>query len=1179
MVKRFKAVLAIACMAFVFMIMNAKALAYTGTGTEENPYVIQKYQELVDLSRSIRQSGGEWWLKLGRGIQSDDKVNGDLQIVVGTVSKPVTMHLDLAGNYIMRIATTTDRGIFNICGGELIVDDSVGGGVIHSELSGGEISAVFTFPSHYEHNDQECVALTINGGKFIGNGGSVFDAANINGRITINGGVFNNKTQIERQPGEGTTDLYVNGGVFDELILNMKGKSLIKECEITRKLWVSSDSTLQNVIQSTSVVTVDDSPATSIPSQVIVGHIVITDPNKPRITQNLESYTFPYLGAEHAYALTVENAESGTWYVVDDENNRYTSDDIMEQGWADIEFKKSGNTHKMVFSNVTADLDGMKVYCKIKGGGYTITSDSAEIHVAKKVKDVSAEVTNLNKAVAGRSANAFTSVRLRDFCGRVAEYQSGSVQWFSADGTLFEGTLVKDAAMTLRISVDLTDGYEFADGVSCTVKNVKGSDLAATELAGQRTATHAVFEFTYVVPEAKDWNFARYGVKINNGMGLTVNDPLERPALNAEYSSTVTNWRPGKYVLLRPSMPSSDQELDHWDVTVQFAVMPTTSIGNTNSHVYSYEDTLSETFFSEIDPTKLSAGDQAAVKAACRSENCIVACVVSLTAVFRDKPVTCVVSFDANGAEGTMGNKQVRQFEKYLLPACKFTWTGHDFIGWTVGDGTEVYQPGNSINITGNVTLHAQWKLSTILIMVDLGPTEERKGEVTGARFSGTAGFYDYGSTVSLTAEPYTGYDFYCWKDGTEAVGWMPTYSFIAMEDRTLTPVFKDKTEVKIFFRANGGEGTMATQTIPYGTTYTLPECGFTLAGAMFIGWKIDGDDALHQPGENMEFVRDVTLVAQYQDEFIFVDENLAVAKKSLTLFDTITIDFKVPAEALADYHNPYLMVTQNGVETKLTDYREDGGLLIFSYRVAPHQMGDAVTAVPHALNADGRDVTGAEFTYSVAEYCYNMLNKEDYQTAAYAKLRRLLVDILLYGDAAQNYAGYKTNELVGANLTAAQRAMGTDVSTAMNYQSVKEPLFAAAEEGYALATIEKAALYLEAAVNIQFKYTANNLAGLRLVITDNEACTNVIGEYEADASQIDKNGLFYVNVSCLNAGEMRRTIYMTVMKGDQKVSNTYRYSIESYAASMKGKGGEKLDKLLDAMMRYGDSAAAYVGK
>jgi len=263
---------------------------------------------------------------------------------------------------------------------------------------------------------------------------------------------------------------------------------------------------------------------------------------------------------------------------------------------------------------------------------------------------------------------------------------------------------------------------------------------------------------------------------------------------------------------------------------------------------------------------------------------------------------------------------------------------------------------------------------------------------------------------------------------------------------------------------------------------------------------------------------------------------------------------------------------------SRITEYSEDGELYKFTYRVAPHHMGDKVTAVPHALNASGADVAGEAYRYSVAEYCYNMLNKEDYQGAAYAKLRRLLVDILLYGDAAQNYVGYKTNALAGANLTAAQRAMGTDVSTAMTYGNVKEKNYLTVDAANALASIEKAALYLEAAVNVQFKYVANDLTDLRVVVTDDEAGTNVIGECPADASLIDNKGRYYVTFGNLNAGQMRKTIYATVMLGDKKVSNTYRYSIESYAESVKGKYDETLDNLLDAMMRYGDSAASFAG-
>jgi len=284
-----------------------------------------------------------------------------------------------------------------------------------------------------------------------------------------------------------------------------------------------------------------------------------------------------------------------------------------------------------------------------------------------------------------------------------------------------------------------------------------------------------------------------------------------------------------------------------------------------------------------------------------------------------------------------------------------------------------------------------------------------------------------------------------------------------------------------------------------------------------------------------------------------------------------------VPVAAMEAYHDPYLLVTQNNEKRTITDYKINGDLMIFTFRVPPQKMGDAVTAVPHALNAFGEDVTGVALTYSVTDYCYNMLGKEQYQYAQYASLRRLLVDILLYGSAAQQYVNYKTNALASSRLTAAQLAMGTDVTKEMTYQNVKLKDFATVAEEDALASIEKAALYLEAAVNVRFKFTANELTGLRVVITKDEAGMNAIGELAANPELTDGNGLYYVTFGVLNAGEMRKTIYATAMLGRKKVSNTYRYSIESYVASMKGKGDKKLDNLLDAMMRYGDSAKAFV--
>ena len=250
---------------------------------------------------------------------------------------------------------------------------------------------------------------------------------------------------------------------------------------------------------------------------------------------------------------------------------------------------------------------------------------------------------------------------------------------------------------------------------------------------------------------------------------------------------------------------------------------------------------------------------------------------------------------------------------------------------------------------------------------------------------------------------------------------------------------------------------------------------------------------------------------------------------------------------------------------------------MIFSYRVAPHQLRDTVTAVPHVFNGANKELTGEALQYSVADYCYNMLDKEEYQTEEYAPFRRLLVDILLYGEAAQKYVGYRTGELASWKLTAAQKAMGTDVSVPMTYASVKKADYETVGAADERASITNVALYLEAAVNVRFRFTASDLTGLRVVITDG---TEVLEELVPDPKFKDDQGRYYVIFGRLNAGQMRKTIYATVMNGNKKVSNTYRYSIESYVESMKGKGhGAEFENLLDAMMRYGDSAAYYVSK
>ena len=68
------------------------------------------------------------------------------------------------------------------------------------------------------------------------------------------------------------------------------------------------------------------------------------------------------------------------------------------------------------------------------------------------------------------------------------------------------------------------------------------------------------------------------------------------------------------------------------------------------------------------------------------------------------------VSFDSNGGTGSMEPIEIEE-GLYELPACKFSApSGKVFDYWSIPNASTKYQPGNSINVTGDVTVSANWK-------------------------------------------------------------------------------------------------------------------------------------------------------------------------------------------------------------------------------------------------------------------------------------------------------------------------------------------------------------------------------------------------------------------------------------------------------------------------------------
>ena len=283
----------------------------------------------------------------------------------------------------------------------------------------------------------------------------------------------------------------------------------------------------------------------------------------------------------------------------------------------------------------------------------------------------------------------------------------------------------------------------------------------------------------------------------------------------------------------------------------------------------------------------------------------------------------------------------------------------------------------------------------------------------------------------------------------------------------------------------------------------------------------------------------------------------------ALVLENNLTIKFYVDGDLFIEdaYTAPYAVFTVGNKTQTVTEYQIIGGDYVFACtNIAPSQMGDTVYASLYAtLNGEA---CSSSMEYGVATYCYNMLGEtED------AKLRTLLVDLLNYGAAAQKYAWYNDKTLCNASLTEEQKAWGTSGDPALG--SVLNTKYATVEN--AKATWKAAALVLENAVTVRFRFAAESTEGLSVKI-EIGGQTYTINSFEADPYN---PGQYYATFNGTVARQMRETMLVTVYEGDTAVSNTLSYSIETYACNKQNVA--KLGELVKAMIRYGDSAAAYL--
>ncbi len=309
------------------------------------------------------------------------------------------------------------------------------------------------------------------------------------------------------------------------------------------------------------------------------------------------------------------------------------------------------------------------------------------------------------------------------------------------------------------------------------------------------------------------------------------------------------------------------------------------------------------------------------------------------------------------------------------------------------------------------------------------------------------------------------------------------------------------------------------------------------------------------------------------------LDESIRIYH-TLDLASDISVTFAVLRSAMANYDNYYL-------ECVLPEYNEDGLPTTSTVRIEPVvngnyyyftltgitavRMGDIVDAVLH-MSKDGKEYISKTDSYSVATYAYAMLN-----STTDSKMLTLCADLLRYGAEAQRFKNYRTDALVDAAMTEEHRSYlsDTDVLTFTATDSFLGDLASPT-----ITWVGKT-LDLGSKVGMKFVFNTKNYSGEISKLSMKVSYMGGNGEVKTvtltGAEAYGTNGYYYsFTFYGLLASELRTIVDVAVYEGSTQLSETLRYSAESYAS--KNTAGA-LAPLCKALFAYSDSAKNFFAK
>ncbi len=312
----------------------------------------------------------------------------------------------------------------------------------------------------------------------------------------------------------------------------------------------------------------------------------------------------------------------------------------------------------------------------------------------------------------------------------------------------------------------------------------------------------------------------------------------------------------------------------------------------------------------------------------------------------------------------------------------------------------------------------------------------------------------------------------------------------------------------------------------------------------------------------------------------------------TLSFEDEVLVNFYYSIEDMADvsqhgmlvfYTMPEDMsVAKADVVYNATLVDQDKNLFLATTDgIAAKEMGDTRYYVAYAIRGDGEYFFSDIYDYSPKKYSMNMLGRDTTSD----KQKALCVAMLNYGAAAQEYFGYRTDDLMNKDLTAEQKAlvMGYDKTLftgSVAADTAKTGAFLRTEGfGSKSVTVSFEGAF---AINYYFVPSAEVAGEMKFYIWTPETYASAETLTADNASNVismkaQESGAYWAQASGIAAKMLDETYYVAGVYTDAQ-GNTYCTGVIAYSLSrycMNNASGN-MAGLAKATAMYGYYAEAY---